>query len=353
MPYGIPYAFLEALLGGNNPREGELVSPLDPYFGLKVKDWATSQVYPEFYDKQKEEFKKSEPPPERMSAQEKIAALQSQPPLESDEEQRAQLQRETNMRSLDALIGNPESGVPFPADKLLAIRAQAKAKGRAGSLGANVRPDEIDYLAPSVGGGSFSQAANTPELQARLKERDEWIAGQPERDLAYATSTEQARRNPEYALGAADKLAKLQAVQSEKRNQDIQMKFIEKLQGMGGTIPREMVAQLQAIGVNVPYSAIGSSSEDVSGYFAKEMQDAGEFLSSDQVMQLGPEHPMVKMQKWGMMRARYYDQLLAQKKMNPDDAKRAYDKEVSEMAMAQGLMSQLGGLDGPAQPVGE
>ena len=208
MPYGIPYAFLEALLGGNNPREGELVSPLDPYFGLKVKDWATSQVYPEFYDKRKEEFKKSEPPPERMSAQEKIAALQSQPPLESDEEQRAQLQRETNMRSLDALIGNPESGVPFPADKLLAIRAQAKAKGRAGSL------------------------------------------------------------------GAADKLAKLQAVKGEEKKLANQQALIDKISQGTGKVPFDIANQLEMSGFSVPWPMRGMSKDQAKAQILDIQQKA-------------------------------------------------------------------------------
>ena len=355
MPYGIPYEFLleELLSGRKKGREGEIVSPLDPYFGSAVKDWAMSKVYPEMYGGPEEQFRQSEPPAERAPAQAEITAREEEqrvkPQPVDEAEKRAKLQRETNLSSLQSLE-------EMPSDKLMRIRAQAKAKGRAGSLGANVQPTVEDFLSVARGdggGGSFFQAANTPELQARLKERDAWEADQPMRDLEFAMTPEQARRNPDYAKSAAESLAGLKEQQAIDRKQKIQELFVNKLAGSGGTIPRDQAAQLQAMGVEVPYSAIGASADEGLEYFDSAIRSAGEGLQQIDPLMAGPDHPRVKFERYGAMRANEYKRMI-QQGMNPDDAMRAFKQEMAEFAMAFGLLNvQQGQMPEQQAPQGQ
>ena len=207
----------------------------------------------------------------------------------------AELQRQTNQRSLDALTGGsgPDSGVSYPAGLLMAIRKQAALKGQAGSLGADVSADVTldDYLQPNVGaGGSFSQGANTPELQARLAERDEWTAGQPERDLAFAVTPEQARRNPEYAASAADKLRGLRDAGTAERQVANQEALIEAVRGTGGKVPFEIANQLDVAGFTVPWPMRGMSDEQANAWL--DQQDQAITGDIEGLMGGGPENVM-------------------------------------------------------------
>ena len=225
----------------------------------------------------------------RLAAEEEAAAPQRAA------DKIAELQRQTNQRSLDALTGGsgPDSGVSYPAGLLMAIRKQAALKGQAGSLGADVSADVTldDYLQPNVGaGGSFSQGANTPELQARLAERDEWTAGQPERDLAFAVTPEQARRNPEYAASAADKLKGLRDAGTAERQVANQEALIEAVRGTGGKVPFEIANQLDVAGFTVPWPMRGMSDEQANAWL--DQQDQAITGDIEGLMGGGPENVM-------------------------------------------------------------
>lgn len=314
---------------------------------------------PFFGDEPEPEQYKRTVDPSNVPAQESIDARVASEAQETfsrlqKEKETRRMQDEAMQSSLDPLAwaggGGPDSGEQYPADKLRAIRAQARAKGRAGSLGADVTPTEDDF---DLGGGSFSQQADSPELQARLRERDEWTAQQPMRDMEFLASAEQARRNPELAMSAADKIVQMREQGSKQGQRDIQMAFVEKLAGAGGTIPRDQASQLQAIGVSVPYGAIGASKDDVISYFDKEIKDAGMFLASEKSTMLGGQHPMNQIQSFGQMRAQYYQRLVADGQMNPDDARAAWEQEIAQISRAYGDINQLQGYGGALGAVGE
>ena len=278
----------------------------------------------------------SSPEPQGSAVEESVAIQELAQQEEAAAPQRAadkiaELQRQTNQSSLDALE-------QMPAEKLMAIRAQAKAKGRAGSLGANVQPTEEDYASVG-GGGSFSQQADSPELQARLRERDEWTAGQPMRDLEFAMTPEQARRNPAYAKSAGETLTGLKEQQAIGRRQQIQELFVNKLAGSGGTIPRDKAAQLQALGVDVPYGATGSSVDEGAAFFDDAISKAGTFLAQLDQVDATSGHPMIKVQKYGAMLAEKYKQLVAAGQINPDDAIKQWKSEIAQLALSQGLIN--------------
>jgi len=242
----------------------------------------------------------SSPEPQGSAVEESVAIQELAQQEEAAAPQRAadkiaELQRQTNQRSLDALTGGsgPDSGVSYPAGLLMAIRKQAALKGQAGSLGADVSADVTldDYLQPNVGaGGSFSQGANTPELQARLAERDEWTAGQPERDLAFAVTPEQARRNPEYAASAADKLKGLRDAGTAERQVANQEALIEAVRGTGGKVPFEIANQLDVAGFTVPWPMRGMSDEQANAWL--DQQDQAITGDIEGLMGGGPENVM-------------------------------------------------------------
>jgi len=205
--------------------------------------------------------------PTRADAQARFAEADAAIPAEPEEtaeEKMKRLQQETNQRSLDSLTGGsgPDSGVSYPAGLLMAIRKQAKAKGEAGSLGADVSADVTldDYLQPNVGaGGSFSQGANTPELQARLRERDEWTAQQPERDMEFLASAEQARRNPELAMASGESLTRMRKQRADDKRLANQETLIASLGKSGGKLPFKTAMQLSAAGLEPPWQMVGTS----------------------------------------------------------------------------------------------
>jgi hypothetical protein len=252
----------------------------------------------------------------------------------AEEQEKADLQRQTNLSSLESMV---------PQDRLMHMRAQAKAKGRAGSLGAGVDPTVQDYLDVAGGDrwteGTVMQQPDSPELQARLAERDEFIAGQPERDLMFAVTPDQARRNPQLALGAAEALTQLRQQKVLEGRQRVQEEFVRSLAGEGGTVPREKAAQLQALGVNVPYGAIGSSVDEGVAFFDDAIAKAGTFLSNLDPVDATSGHPMIKVQKYGAMLAEKYKQLVAEGLMNPDDARRQWQSEMAQVALTAGVIN--------------
>lgn len=173
--------------------------------------------------------------------------------------ERSDLAKQAQQEQLTSMLDMPE-------DKLRNIRAEARSYGRAGRLGAGeiTGEDVVSTYAPR--GGGFSRAEMTPELAARESETARWLGGQTERDLAFAVSPEQARRDPTYAAGAAGDLANLRAQRTQERqvatleqrtaNQEV---LINSLTESGGKIPFETAMKLDVAGFRVPNFAIGMS----------------------------------------------------------------------------------------------
>ena len=221
-----------------------------------------------------------------------------EPPEESPQDMLMRLQKETNQRSLDALT-------------------------------AGLDPNR----------GTLSQQPDSPELQRRLAERDAWVAQQPMRNLEFAMTPDQVRRQPEYAAHAAGALKGLKEQQAIDRRQSIQELFVQNLAGSGGTIPRDQAAQLQALGVNVPFNAIGSGADEGVAFFDSAIEKAGQFLSNLDQFELASGHPMIKVQQAGAMRAKFYRDLVESGQMNADDAMQRFQRELADMAMQAGVIN--------------
>jgi hypothetical protein len=243
------------------------------------------------------------------------------------------------------------------AGKLQAIRAEAMAKGRAGSLGADVQPTMEDYARagyrepnePSRGGLTY--ANQTPELAAIQQMNAEWEANAPERELRHAITPEERQRDPAFAETAAGRLTEMAEVRRRQGEQDVQMELIKQVAGSGGTLDPEKAGQLQAIGVVVPSNLIGSSKDEALAFFDDAVQKGGSYLASRGPEYAGVQDPMSSIQKFGMMRAQYYRQMVEAGQMNNDDAIYAWKNELAQMSMAQGIMNELGQLTIGAQPV--
>jgi len=203
------------------------------------------------------------------------------------------LQANAMQRSLDPTAwvggGGPDSGKDFPSDKLWKIRAEAKAKGRAGSLSTGDLPTEQDYTDTAMaGGGSFSYQEPSDALTARLAGRDEWAGGQVERDLAYATTPERARRDPEYAISAAEQLKGLKNARTVEQQVANQTALIEAVKGTGGKVPFELANQLDVAGFDLPWPMRGMSPEQADTWLAQQDQAITDDIEG--LMGGGPEN---------------------------------------------------------------
>lgn len=194
----------------------------------------------------------------------------------ADEESRADLAKQAQQAQLDSMLD-------IPADALVRIKAQARAKGRAGSLGAGVEPTGEDYAMASFGdqGGTFSQGEMTPELAARNAETEQWASRQPERDLAYAMTPEQARRDPEYAESAAARLPALQQQRRLASRQANTDKMVDAITGTSGLIDPQDVEKLQLLDptISIPTSRIGISREQAIASMQNEINYIYEMAS--------------------------------------------------------------------------
>ena len=226
----------------------------------------------------------------------------------------------------------------LPAEKLRNIRAQARAKGRAGSLRANVQPTEADFAAVG-GGGTFSQAADTPELQARLKERDAWASDQPMRDMEFLASAEQARRNPELAIGAAESLTRMKQQKEQERRTSLQMSLVEKL-GKGGKVPFAIANQLEAAGVNVPFQSRGTSPDVAAAKIQDAIRGAQKDISdiiNDPVASSDPQAMQaVKFLEWVISMGPKY---LEATQADPDRAMAQFEDLLSRYSQESGALA--------------
>jgi hypothetical protein len=177
-----------------------------------------------------------------------------------------------------AVGGQPGRG--SAEDIMFRIRAEAKAKGRGGSLrgGTPTEQDYMDSVTPTGGGLTF--APDSPQIQQRLAERDAWLAEQPMRDAAFALSPQQIRRNPEGA-GGAEYLRRIGQDQMETVRRERASQLIQQFIGPSGKIPADAarkLATMDPIFANmIPPDAIGMSREQ-----ATEMIDA-ELMSAQQI----------------------------------------------------------------------
>ncbi len=182
------------------------------------------------------------------------------------------------------LVGgeSPQVGEPTSFKERL-IRAQASAAGRAGRFGAE--PDSLDFQKSlRNAGGGFSDPEMTPELAARLRDRDEWLAGQPFRDARFRLSTRDV--DPVAAAPALAQVAAEERMAQEQRSRDV---LIDALSGMeSGKIPWDKAAAYEARGLNIPQDRIGISGEEALNeanvLMAQAQEDMGKASSLDSMM---------------------------------------------------------------------
>ena len=151
----------------------------------------------------------------------------------------------------------------MPSDKLFRIRAEAQQRGRQGSLEYGKPPSDEDYEQAASrfgGGGGFTVAPDSPEIQQRLDDNAAWLADQPIRDAQFALTPEQAQRDPRSAAMASDRLVGLQAAQVREREVANQETLINAY-AKGGKVPYAQVMQFQAAGIPVPHEMRGLSPE--------------------------------------------------------------------------------------------
>ena len=188
------------------------------------------------------------------------------------------MQDDAMQRSLDPLAwaggGGQGSGKQYPADKLFAIREQAKAMGGGRGI--------------SVPGGSFSQMTDDPAARARIADMNEWTDKQPERNLEFAMTPEQAKMNPQYAATAADSLKGLRNAKTAERQVANQEALIEAVRGTGGKVPFELANQLDVAGFEIPWPMRGMSADQANAWL--DQQDQAIVKDIEDLMGGGPEH---------------------------------------------------------------
>jgi hypothetical protein len=158
-----------------------------------------------------------------------------------------------------AVGGDPDKSA---ADILLNIRAQARAKGRGGSLRGG-KPTPEDFAASmSPTGGGMTYVQDSPELRQREMDLKEWLAGGAERDAEYALSPEMSRRDPAGANRAAEMLTGLKQQRTLAKEQQTRDKFVQALADSAGKIPFEKAVEAEQLGLMVPHQLRGMSQEE-------------------------------------------------------------------------------------------
>ena len=237
----------------------------------------------------------------------------------------------------------------MPADKLLRIRAQARMKGRHGSLEYGGEPSAEDYdLASRPTGGGFTAAPDSPEIQQRQEDTAAWLADQPIRDAQFALTPEQAQRDPRSAALASNRLTQLKAQKSTANMQALMQGIVDSIGDSGGRVPAEEAKKLRLLGLPIPADIIGSSIESGIAFFDDAKRQAGEFLSGIDPMMASPDNPRIKFERLGAILAEDYRQRISQG-MSPDDAVNAYQQEMAQLAMSLGLMN-MQTMQGMQQP---
>jgi hypothetical protein len=216
--------------------------------------------------------------------------------------------------SLDPYSWLGGEGGEDPAGKLEKLR---KIREQAGS---------------TPGGGTFSQQADSPELQARIADREAWVAEGPERDLAFLASAEQARRNPELAMSAAEQLKGLRAQKTLDRQVANQEALIEAVKNTGGKVPFEIANQLDVAGFDVPWPMRGLSPDRAKENINSVVMNATKDIQN-------PMTPIEDVQylEWVVALASKYQQMI-DVGMDPDEAWNKYDALVRQGAAESGAI---------------
>jgi len=286
----------------------------------------------------------------RAAAQESIARKRDA--AKADEEAKQTLldlagarEQDEWIRSLgyepDQRLSEPEKGIAIedmPADKLLRIQAQARAKGRRGSLRGG-EPTYEDYR-QGIGGGGFSDF-DSPEARARDAETQAWLANQPMRDAMYELQLAQQRKDQAGTQSAREQLMGLMQIGEAQKKQRLTESIVNSMADTGGKIPFEKAQQLSMMGVSVPYQAIGSSAEDATAYFDSAIEAAANKLNalgSTPFVDEGSKLQAV-IERKGQILAERFKQMVATGQMSPDDAVRLFQQQLAQDAMQMGLLS--------------
>jgi hypothetical protein len=178
-----------------------------------------------------------------------------------------------------AVGGDPNKSA---ADILLNIRAQARAKGRGGSLRGG-KPTPEDFAAStSPTGGGMTYVQDSPELRQREEDLKEWLAGGALRDAEYAMSPEMSRRDPAGANRAADVLTGLQrekTIRDEQRRRDEATEMLSGIAGRSGKIPADEAMKIAAQNPSLApliQGMVGRTREQVGSRIRSDMSAAQE-----------------------------------------------------------------------------
>jgi hypothetical protein len=186
----------------------------------------------------------------------------------------------------------------MPEDKIRRIRAQARMKGAAGSLGAPT-PGDIDTagISAELQPRGLTEVKDLGPYQT-TEAMEQYVAGAPYREaISTLTTPEIYGRDP----GATDKAQTLLGMGREMRHAQRQKtvdSMIDAVTGISGTVPFEMVQKLTMLDPQsaalIPEEKIGLSRVQVQNQLYKEMETieelahalSGQFLiSGDDRMQ--------------------------------------------------------------------
>jgi len=250
-------------------------------------------------------------------------------------------QPDTRQADLDAPEYDPAEYIRNYADnigpdKLRAIKEEAFIKGNARDLSASV-DGERPYGPQGQfrGGGTLSQAPESPEFTQRLAERDQWKEGQTLRDAEWEADLARQRRNQPGQELAGQKIVSLkEQASSDRRNQ-----ILEALVGQGGKIPFAKAEAARQLGLPIYGSMVGTDPEEASNYFQSLQKDAATYLSSVdpiEAMSNPNTKSIVRANRDLAMLAAQYEKSLRDGK-DPDEALRKFKSEYMNYIMQNGL----------------
>ena len=218
--------------------------------------------------------------------------------------------RQAQQDELSSLVSD------MPADTLWKIRAEARQRGRQGSLEYGEPPtfediEETRYAKqPTYGGGTLTEAKMTPELQQRLDDNASWLADQPIRDAQFALTPEQSQRDPRSAAMASDRLVGLQLARTREKEAVAQEKLITSMAGKSGKIPFESAMQLMAGRMHVPAQMVGLSPDQADREISQIIEAAGAGMMSRDVL-VDPTGSKAMFEKHSLMLANAAKEQLA------------------------------------------
>jgi len=159
-------------------------------------------------------------------------------------------------------------------DKLLQIRAEARMKGRMGSLShEDMDPSIYDFLPEGpagdpakVTGGSFSQQAMTPEIQKRLDDNMLYAAQSDEQFASWMLQTPEIRERMKWDPSAiGEGLRRISEQQTEDARKTLGMRLIELGTGPSGKMSPETASAYQIwTGEAPPDGIVGISRLDAA-----------------------------------------------------------------------------------------